>query len=150
MTDRSTYELTTSISWLAHLIERFSNMRLAAGSFPEGMSYARANLILAVHAAHEDGHSAKMIDIALDLGVTARTLTTIVDALERQDLLKRAADPSDRRAWQLVLTDSGKELVPELLDALAQASETVSAPLSGDEQAQFTRLLNKLIDRGGE
>ena len=148
MTDRSTLDLTTSISWLAHLIERFANLRLAAGSFPQGMSYARANLLLAVNAAHREENSARMVDIALDLGVTGRTLTTMVDSLEKQGLIRREVDQSDRRAFQLVLTAAGTALVPQLVAELAQAAETVAAPLSSTDRDHLARLINQLIERG--
>lgn len=148
MTDRATLDLTTSITWLAHLIERFANLRLAAGPFPKGMSYARANLLIAVNAAYEDGNSARMVDIALDLGVTGRTLTTMVDSLEKQELMQRTVDPSDRRAYQLVLTRQGSELIPQLQAELGQAAEAVAAPLSTADRAHLARLIERLIERG--
>lgn len=148
MTDRATLDLTTSITWLAHLIERFANLRLAAGGFPKGMSYARANLLIAVHSAHADGNSARMVDIALDLGVTGRTLTTMVDSLEKQELIKREVDASDRRAYQLVLTKQGSDLVPQLQSELQQAAEAVAAPLGASDRAQLARLIERLIERG--
>lgn len=148
MTDRATLDLTTSITWLAHLIERYANIRLAQADLPAGMSYARANLLLAVHAAHVEGNSARMVDIALDLGVTARTLTTMVDSLAKQDLIERTVDPSDRRAFQLVLTNTGSELVPLLQTELAHAAETVAAPLAPPDRDTLSRLINRLIERG--
>lgn len=149
MPDRATLDLTTSITWLAHLIERFANIRLAESTLPAGMSYARANLLLAVHAAHVEENSARMVDIALDLGVTARTLTTMVDSLTKQGLIERVVDPSDRRAFQLVLTDAGNDLVPQLQTELTQAAELVTAPLSEADRAQLARLITRLIERGG-
>lgn len=149
MSDHATLDLTTSITWLAHLIERFANIRLAAANVPAGMSYARANLLIAVHAAHAEQNSSRMVDISLDLGVTARTLTTMVDSLAKQGLIERAVDPADRRAYQLVLTDEGNALVPLLQSELAQAAEMVSSPLSENDRTQLARLINRLIDRGG-
>lgn len=148
MPDRNTLDLTTSITWLAHLIERYANLRLARAELPKGMSYARANLILAVHAAAVEGNSARMVDIALDLGVTGRTLTTMVDSLAKQDLVERTVDPNDRRAYQLVLTETGRELVPVLQSELSMASETVTAPLGDRERDVLGQLINQLIERG--
>lgn len=148
MTDRATLDLTTSITWLAHLIERYANIRLAAAGLPPGMSYARANLMLAVHAAEQEQNSSRMVDIALDLGVTARTLTTMVDSLSKQGLVERTADPTDRRAYQLVLTESGARLVPQLQSELALAAETVASPLSESDRVRLSSLINQLIDRG--
>ena len=148
MTDRITLDLTTSITWLAHMVERYANIRLAQAGLPAGMSYARANLLLAVHAAHTEGNSARMVDISLDLGVTARTLTTMVDSLASQDLLERTIDPKDRRAFQLVLTDVGRDLVPLLQSELSHASEAVVAPLSAQDRQVMAQLVNRLIERG--
>lgn len=148
MTERATLDLTTSITWLAHLIERFANLRLAAAALPQGMSYARANLLIAVHTAQMEQNSARMVDIALDLGVTGRTLTTMVDSLEKQNLIERTVDPADRRAYQLVLTEQGVELIPQLRNELSQAAEAVAAPLSPNDRAQLSRLITQLIERG--
>ncbi len=147
MEDIDDLDLTTSVTWLAHLIERFANMRLAQSDLPAGMSYARANLLLAVSVAEVDGTSARMIDIALDLGVTGRTLTTMVDAVAEQGLLIREVDPTDRRAFQLVLTERGKDLLPHLRAELTQAAETVVAPLSATDRATLAGLINRVIER---
>ena len=147
MADRDHLELTTSVTWLAHLIERYANMRLAQAGLPAGMSYARANVLRAVAAAHADGTSARMVDIAMDLGVTGRTLTSIVDALVTQGLLAREMDAADRRAIHLRLTESGAALLPQLEAELSAAADTVMSPLGNDEAATFARLLNRLIER---
>lgn len=139
-------DITTSISWISHQIERFANNQLAQLDLPTGMSVARANLMLAIHAAHAGQTTARMVDIALDVGVTARTLTTMVDALEKQGLLTRIPDPDDRRAIQLALTEDGNAAIPPLRDALGSASDAIVSPLLPDERETFLRLLYKLMD----
>lgn len=143
-------EISSSIIWLGHLIERFANTRLPEAGVPAGVSVARANLLLAVHAAREHDGSTRMVDIALDLGVTGRTLTSMVDALEKQELLARMPDPDDRRAIQLELTERGEALIGPLADAMADASEIILSPLDAEEQATLGHLLNRLIERDGE
>lgn len=140
-------DICSSIIWLGHLIERFANTRLPEAGVPAGVSVARANLLLAVHAAREHDGSTRMVDIALDLGVTGRTLTTMVDALEKQGLLARVPDPDDRRAIQLELTEEGESLVGPLADVMASASEVILSPLDAAEQATLSRLLTRLIER---
>lgn len=143
-------EICSSIIWLGHLIERFANTRLPDAGVPPGVSVARANLLLAVHTAREHDGSTRMVDIALDLGVTGRTLTSMVDALEKQGLLARLPDPADRRAIQLELTESGEAMVGPLADAMADASEIILGPLDAVEQATLARLLTRLIERDTE
>jgi DNA-binding MarR family transcriptional regulator len=143
-------EISSSIVWLAHLIDRFANTRLAQGGFPAGMSFARANLLFAVHAATQNETSSRMVDIALDLGVTARTLTTMVDALEKQKLVERVPDANDRRAIQLEITDEGRAILDPLAQSLDTASEAVIGPLGEDERRVLMRLLTRLIERDAE
>jgi DNA-binding MarR family transcriptional regulator len=148
--DRDTVEpmeISSSIVWLAHLIDRFANTRLAQGSFPKGMSFARANLLFAVYAAKQNETSSRMVDISLDLGVTARTLTTMVDALEKQELVERVPDPNDRRAIQLAITEQGEALIEPLAQALDSACEAVMGPLDEADRRTLLRLLTRLIER---
>jgi len=141
-------EICSTIIWMGHLIERFANTRLPQAGLAPGMSLPRANLLFAVHAAQRNGTSAKMVDIALDLGVTARTITTMVDALEGQGLIERVPDERDRRAIQLALTDAGVELVEPLAQAVESASEVLMSPLSAAERETLLRLMTRLIERG--
>lgn len=140
-------EICSSIIWLGHLIERFANTRLPEAELPPGMSIARANLLFAVHTALEHEGSTRMVDIALDLGVTPRTLTTMVDALEQQGYLTRVPDPSDRRAIQLELTEAGRALIPPLAQAVESASEIIVSPLDARERDALLHLLTRLIER---
>lgn len=146
--DANPTDICVNIVWMSHLIDRLTNLRLPADRFPAGMSFARANLLFAIHAAGQNQSSARMVDIALDLGVTARTLTTMVDALERQGLISRQPDPADRRAIQLVMQPAGATLLPELAHHIDLATEAVVGPLSTSERATLLGLLQKLIERG--
>src|SRR5262245_4272063 len=58
-------------------------------------------------AAMSDQPRTRMGDLAARLGLTARTITTLVDGLEREGLLARRPDPTDRRATLLELTETG-------------------------------------------
>lgn len=140
-------EISSSIIWLGHLIERFANTRLPQANLAPGLSLPRAHLLFAVHAAQQHEGSTRMVDIALDLGVTARTLTTMVDALERQGLIERVPDPHDRRAIGLELSDDGRSLIEPLAQAVDEASEVIMSPLDASERATLLRLLTRLIER---
>lgn len=140
-------EISSAILWMGHLIDRFVNTRLAQMELPKGMSHPRANLLFAVHAAHQNSGSTRMVDIALDVGVTARTLTTMVDALEGQGLIVRVPDANDRRAIQLEMTDTGRTLIEPLAQAVESASEVVMSPLSDSERQALLHLMTRLIER---
>ena len=52
-------------------------------------------------------------DLAAELGITVGAASKLVDRVDAAGLLQRQADPNDRRASRLVLTDAGaRVLVP--------------------------------------
>lgn len=139
--------ICNSMIWMSHLIERYANARLASFGLPPALTMPRVRLLLAVASGSAEETSTRMSDIALDLGVTARTITTMVDALEREGLVERVPDPQDRRAISLILTEAGKDSVPDIQAALNDISASVTAPLSGAEQEALHTLLTRLIER---
>lgn len=140
-------EICAAIVWMGHLIERFTNTRLPQAGVAPGMSVSRANALFAIAAAERNGTSTRMVDIALDLGVTARTITPLVDALEKQGLVVRVPDERDRRAIQLELTDAGRAQLAPLAQAVEGASDILLGPLSSAERRTLLDLLTRLIER---
>jgi DNA-binding MarR family transcriptional regulator len=136
-----------SIIWMSHLIERYANARLPSFGLPPALTMPRVRLLLAVATGAASSTSTRMSDIALDLGVTARTITTMVDALEAEDLVERVPDVNDRRAISLVLTDRGEATIPAIQSALDEISAAVVAPLAATEQETLRTLLTRLVER---
>lgn len=56
----------------------------------------------------------RQVELADMLDVEPITLSRIVDRLADASLVERRADPADRRAWRLYVTDSAKPLVEKL------------------------------------
>jgi len=143
-------DITRSIIWMAHLIERYANARLPTFDLPPDLTMPRARLLLAVAAGAAEQTSTRMSDIAFDLGVTARTITTMVDALEQDGLVERVPDKQDRRAISLVLTEEGQQRVPHILHAIEEISQAVVAPLSPSDREALRDLLVRLIERDAD
>ena len=53
-------------------------------------------------------------ELARRMAVSSPTVSHIVDALEKLDLIDRRSDPNDRRVCRLALSDAGDELLNEL------------------------------------
>lgn len=139
--------ICNSIIWMSHLIERYANARLSSFGLSPALTMPRVRLLMAVAAGTGERASTRMSDIALDLGVTARTITTMVDALEREELIERVPDPNDRRAISLVLTEHGEAMIPRLETALNEISAAVMTPLAESDQEAMHDLLTRLIER---
>ena len=112
------------------------------GSLPShGLSVARMRLLgeLAFHGP------LRMNELAYEMGVTPRTMTTMVDALDREGLVARRPDPNDRRAVVVMLTDAGAALgFGEFTEMMRRAFEEMFAPLDEEERRQLYRILLKL------
>jgi MarR family transcriptional regulator, 2-MHQ and catechol-resistance regulon repressor len=71
-------------------------------------------------------------------------MTVVADNLEKQGLVRRERDNTDRRVIYVHLTDSGKALVERLLPQHVAAIVRELSVLSPIEQEQLNTLLRKL------
>ncbi len=94
-------------------------------------------------AMHQLGQP-KMSELAASLDLNARTITTAVDALEREGILERRPDPFDRRATRVLLTDAGRDQIAEWQKFQQRLAESAMAPLSADERRSLKRVLDKI------
>ncbi|HTR93381.1 MAG TPA: MarR family transcriptional regulator [Trebonia sp.] len=86
----------------------------------------------------------RMTEIADRLGIVPRSLTTVIDALEEDGLVRREVDPRNRRAILLHLTDRGTAVRDELREARRRAAEDLFAPLSDADRETLGGLLTRL------
>jgi DNA-binding MarR family transcriptional regulator len=93
-----------------------------------------------------DAGRIRMGELSVALGVTARNVTTIVDALEREGLVARMPDPKDRRAILLALTPKGQEHIASVHALHYQTAERFFAALDTAERDDLLRLLNKILE----
>jgi DNA-binding MarR family transcriptional regulator len=84
------------------------------------------------------------------LGELARieksSLVIFLDALEASGWVKREADPDDRRAHRVRLTERGAAKFAKLGPSLKAVQDNFLAPLSTAEQRQLVDLLQRLAE----
>jgi DNA-binding MarR family transcriptional regulator len=102
-------------------------------------------LSLLVLAEQDAPISATRLVELLGLGRTA--MTSVVDRLERNGWVQRRPSPLDRRTADLVLTESGEELVEQIRPVLQTLAEAYFAGFRARELERLTADLNRL--RGG-
>jgi DNA-binding MarR family transcriptional regulator len=77
--------------------------------------------------------------------LTSGAMTPLIDRLEEKLLVKRLADPDDRRGVRVELTAAGRKLTDEVLDArIARLAELV-APLGEIELSKSNSALRKIL-----
>src|SRR5215472_10267468 len=136
----SASEIVSTLIATSHRLRRVLNSRLSRQPGMVGLSGPRLRLLLAV----EDAGRLRMGDLAEDLGVTARTVTTLVDALEREGLLVRLSDPTDRRATLLALTERARIQFAQVRSIQMDLGEEFVAPLDQGQRKLLLDLLSRL------
>jgi len=79
--------------------------------------------------------------------VDRSTMVGFVDELERKGHVRRAKNPSDRRAYALELTESGAAVQREAAKLLEGCERHYLEPLSAAERRQLLELLGRLVAR---
>ena len=124
----------------SHRLQRVFNTRLSSQKGAVKLSGPRLRLLMAV----EEVGRLRMGDLAEDLGVTARTVTTLVDALEREGLLSRLPDPTDRRATLLELTEKARTQFEQVRRLQMDLGVELVAPLDPQQRRLLLDLLSQL------
>ena len=137
----SAVEIVGTLMRLLHAIRRGQRMRFGE----RDLSGPRIRVLAAVAEARP----VRMGDLADRLGLTARTITTLVDALEGEGLLERQADPTDRRATLIDMTPTGYRYHKHVSAGLSEMAEQIVGPLSVEERRQLLDLISRLQLPGG-
>ena len=133
-------EVVMTLIATSHRLQRVFNTRLSRQQGAVKLSGPRLRLLLAVE---EEGRL-RMGDVAENLGITSRTVTTLVDALEKEGLLARLPDPTDRRATLLELTEKARTQFEQVRHLQMELGEELVAPLDQQQRRQLLDLLSRL------
>lgn len=87
---------------------------------------------------------AELADLA---NVTRATMTGLVDTLERDGLVKREPDLSDRRMMSVHLTEKGRELLCTMLPVHFRLMSELMLTLDETERRTLVQLLGKIRSR---
>lgn len=96
--------------------------------------------VLTLLKRHEGINQGGLADI---LEVEPITLARMIDRLQDAELVVRRADPNDRRAWRLHLTERGEELIEQLRPIAREAFSVALEGIDEDEQ----RLMRAALER---
>lgn len=88
--------------------------------------------------------------IAERLLITTGTITSLIDTLERRDLVRRGPHPEDRRKILVAITDAGQQIVDRVLPRIHAASRDVYAALNESDRRHLVRLLGQVQRRLAE
>lgn len=85
-----------------------------------------------------------MGDLARRVAVTLKTMTGVVDRLERDQLVRRERDPADRRVVHVRLARRGEELYRRIDDGIAKKLAGLLSLLDAGDRLALVRMVEKL------
>lgn len=88
--------------------------------------------------------AANQIDLSRQLLTHRSNVTGLVDRLEKRGLLRRTAQPQDRRAYRVILTPKGEALLKEILPHYHQAALEVWGSTSQKEVQAILKSMQQL------
>jgi len=77
-------------------------------------------------------------------------MTGLVDTLERDGLVRRASDPTDRRMMSVQLTPKGQAQIEAILPGHFRRMAELMKPLSVAERKTLVHLLGKIHQQGAQ
>ncbi len=112
-----------------------------------GLSEGRFQILIRLH--HVESGRITMGELAEMLDISPRTVTGLVDNLERDGLVKRVDDPDDRRSIYAEITDQGRERLKALWRDSTAIQAGLTAGFSESELVQLRHLCLRLIQAMG-
>ncbi|MEM6711813.1 MAG: MarR family transcriptional regulator [Pseudomonadota bacterium] len=105
-----------------------------------GMSPARFQIMQAL----SNGQARSMVDLAQQLSVTKRNITTLADGLEKDGLAVRRPHPTDRRSTLVKLTKRGEAVFAEAAKVQMKHLADLLDDLEPEEQEAMAYALTHL------
>jgi DNA-binding MarR family transcriptional regulator len=131
-------DLADTFFAVAHALKRIVNARVQPG----GLSMARLRVLYQLVG----GDSVRMGELSACVDVAPRTMTSTVDAMERDGLVQRRPDPTDGRATVVSITEEG---VRSFHQGMRLQALAVADLFDGLDAERRTALL-EILDRLGE
>lgn len=106
-----------------------------------GASLARTKFL--IYIARHEGH-AHAAGIAELFDLAPRTVTEALDALERDGLITRQADPNDRRVKRLTITDEGYRAISATEPLRHELMDDICRYMTAEDKAGLIEGLRKM------
>ena len=131
-------ELASALVQTMHLLQDLH----AETSRPLGLTPQQAHLLCVLL-----GGPLGMTELSRILSIERSSLTSMVDRLERRDLVARIPNPTDRRAYQIELTDPGLALAHDAHNAFTTRIDALTADLTPTARRTLTTTLTSILTR---
>jgi DNA-binding MarR family transcriptional regulator len=134
------------------ILEALAALRLAAKQMhdamesyaeSQGLSESRLRVLWSLYTA--SGRQMPLGALADQINVTPRTMTDIIDVLERDGLVKRVPDPVDRRSIQAVMTEAGVARIKAMRSNALSRQAAIARGFTPEQLVQLRHLCLLLV-----
>lgn len=134
------------------VLEALAALRLAAKQIHDsmerfaerhGLSDSRLRVLMRLY--HSASRQLPLGALAEGVNVTARTMTDIVDVLERDGLVKRVPDPADRRSVLALITEGGMARIEAMRRDAVATQAAVARGFTPEQLVQLRHLCLMLV-----
>ena len=136
MTPVDAVDLADAFFAVSHALKRNINARVQ----PTGLSLARLQVLFQL----VDGQGIRIGELSSCIGVAARTMTSTIEAMERDALVTRRPDPRDGRATIITITDAGRRSYEEGRRLQATVIADLFEQLDPDQRSALGDVLQQL------
>jgi DNA-binding MarR family transcriptional regulator len=134
-------DLADAFFMVAHGLKRTINAQVQH----QGLSMARLRVLYQLM----ERPAIRMGELSACVDVAPRTMTSTVEAMERDGLVQRRPDPHDRRATIVSITDGGRRSYVEGRRQQASAVAGAFAALDAEQRLALEGVLDTLIRASG-
>jgi MarR family transcriptional regulator, lower aerobic nicotinate degradation pathway regulator len=129
--------------WLGLLLQRTAQRAYSTMSHalaPVGLRPPHNSILSALESGNYS--QAKLAD---QMGIDRTTMVSLLDDLERQELVTRQKNPRDRRAHVVSLTEAGRKTLNYANTMVEQADHEFFSVLSSEERTVLEDILTRLL-----
>ena len=123
-----------------------SCLKKKAGEFfrPFGLTDVQFNLMMLLKYQSDKHEGLSQAQLSSMMLVNRANITSLIDRMEKVDLVIRTPAPSDRRSNIVKLTGRGKELLARIEPLYTQEVKRIMAALKIKEQKRVIEMLEKI------
>jgi len=107
-----------------------------------GLSWPKFNALMELYLT--GGGGLTQSELSTKMLVSRANITGLIERLEREELVFREGDPSDKRVLRVYLTDKARRLMDAFLPIHNNFIDKAMSSLSGQEKETLVSLLEKL------
>ncbi len=109
-----------------------------------GISYTWLIILDTMLRSEKEVEPAMLSDM---LFIPRQTVTSLLDQLEKNGLIRLETHPADRRRTRLYLTAKGHDTITTILKELAVHEDAVIDEISREEMATFNRIYSTIVEK---